>query len=499
MKNSFRRPILCAVLILGTLTAAEVPQRYRPVTSRIRAQSLKGRLSFLASDALEGRATPSRGLDIAAEYIASEFRRAGLEPAGGDGYFQTAKWLLIRPDKRGLLVRLDAAGRSFTLAPDRVEARLAGAMELDREPVVYIDAAAPEGWGELSAADVAGKVVAIGGVSRIGNLPAARRLAARRRLGALREMLHRAAPRLILDAGYTTAARSGDEILLDPELPPAIEAPEASGFFSPLPSRAAGITLTLHIARPESRPVVLRNVAALLKGSDAELSKTYVLLSAHYDHLGTKPEGAGDRIYNGADDDGSGVVSVLEIASALARSGSRPRRSILFITYFGEELGLLGSKYYAQHPLVPLEQTVANINIEQVGRTDDTIRPRINEATFTGFDYSTLVPVFVEAGKLTGIKVDSYQEPASDRPAGDPFFARSDNFPLARRGVVAHTVCVALEFPDYHLVSDDWSKLDYSNMARVDRMIAVGLVMIADSGTAPEWNRLNPETAPYRR
>lgn len=499
MKNNFRRSIVCSVLIVTVSLAAEGPDRYRAVTTRIRAQSLKGRLSFLASDALEGRGTPSRGLDVAAEYIASEFRRAGLEPAGWDGYFQTAKWLMVRPDKRGLLVRLDAAGRSLTLAPDGVEARLPGAMELDRAPVVYFDAAAPDGWGELKAADVAGKVVAINGASRIGGLPTAARLAARRRLGALRDLLRHAGPRLVLNAGYRTATRAGDEILLDPELPPAVEAPEASEFFRGLPSQAAGITLTLHAGQPESRPALVRNVAALWRGSDAKLSGTYVLLSAHYDHLGMKPGGTGDRIYNGADDDGSGVASVLEIAAALARSGSRPRRSILFVTYFGEELGLLGSQYYARHPLAPLSRTVANINIEQVGRTDESTGLRINQATFTGFDYSTLVPVFVEAGELTGIKVVSYQDRVAGQPAEDPFFARSDNYSLATRGVVAHTVCVALEFPDYHLVSDEWPKLDYQNMARVDRMIAVGLLMIADSGTRPEWNRSNPETAPYRR
>lgn len=488
-----------AALLLAAMLGAEPPSRYLPVLGKIHARSLEGRLSFLASDALEGRGTPSRGLDTAAEYIASEFRRAGLEPAGDDGYFQTARWMMVRPVRSGLLVRLDREGGSVTLAPGRVDAGLTGALRLDNAPVIYFDAAAPDSWGELSADAVAGKVVAVSGVSRIYGLPAAERGPAIRSYYMLKDFLARARPLVVLRADYGTPAPSGEEMLIDPESVPTILAPEAREFFTRLRSRSAGITLSLNVPAPESRPVQLRNVAALFKGADPELSKTYVLLSAHYDHLGMKPDGDGDRIYNGADDDGSGVVSVLEIASALARSGIQTRRSILFIAYYGEELGMLGSGYYSRHPLVPLEQTVANINIEQVGRTDDPIQPRINEATFTGFDYSTLVPVFAEAGRLTGIKVVPYQDPASSEPAGDPFFVRSDNLALAARGVVAHTVSVALEFPDYHRVSDEWQKVNYSNMARVDRMIALGTLWIADSETAPRWNLSNPATIPYRR
>ncbi len=500
MKISRRVRFSGSLLILAAIAlAAQMPERYLPVMAEIRSKSLEGRLSFLASDELEGRGTPSHGQDVAAEYIASEFRAAGLEPAGDKGYFQTADWQMVRPKQEGLLVRLEAPGHAITLAPDRVEAKLTESMQLDKAPVLLIDVSSPAHSDEMTAEALAGKVVALTGISRIDGLPVSERNGARRRFRALQALLRHARPRVILRADYGMRSRSGQEILVDPELPSTILAPEAREFFAGMHSGTPGITLTLNVPAPESRPVRLRNVAALLKGSDPELSKTYVLLSAHYDHLGMKPDGRGDRIYNGADDDGSGVVSVLEIAAALARSGVHPRRSILFVTYFGEELGLLGSQYYARHPLVPLEQTVANINLEQVGRTDDSIQSRVNEATFTGFDYSTLVPVFEQAGKLTGVHVVRYKDPNSGESAGDPFFARSDNISLASRGVVAHTVCVALEFPDYHRVSDEWPKVDYQNMARVDRMIALGTLMIADSETAPEWNRSNPATQPFQR
>ena len=163
----------------------------------------------------------------------------------------------------------------------------------------------------------------------------------------------------------------------------------------------------------------LRNVIGVVRGSDPHLQDTYVIVTAHYDHLGMKPPGEGDLIYNGANDDGSGTVSVIELASAIASMHPHPRRSIVFMTLFGEEEDLLGSQYYARHPVFPLNRTVADVNLEQIGRTDDSEGPQVKSATFTGFTYSDLPALFVEAGKATGVKV-------YDRNTGnDPFFGRS--------------------------------------------------------------------------
>ena len=120
-----------------------------------------------------------------------------------------------------------------------------------------------------------------------------------------------------------------------------------------------GAEMSLRLQAPVDRPVRLRNVIGLLRGSDPVLRDSYVLLSAHYDHLGTRPELAGDNIFNGANDDGSGTVSVIELASAFATLRQRPRRSIVFMTFFGEEKGLLGSRYYGRHPVFPIDKTVA--------------------------------------------------------------------------------------------------------------------------------------------
>jgi Zn-dependent M28 family amino/carboxypeptidase len=201
------------------------------------------------------------------------------------------------------------------------------------------------------------------------------------------------------------------------------------------------------------------------------------------------PGGQGDRIFNGANDNASGTASMIAAASALVQAP--PKRSVLFIAWFGEETGGYGARYYTRHPIVPIDKTVADVNLEQTGRTDDTSGPVVNSATLTGFDYSEVGAVFAEAGRATGVTV------AKDEKRSDAFFSRSDNLTLAQAGIPAHTLCVAFEYPDYHRVSDEWVKLDYANMERVTRTIAAGVWMIAERANAVNWNQQNPKAARY--
>jgi len=242
---------------------------------------------------------------------------------------------------------------------------------------------------------------------------------------------------------------------------------------------------SIHLASPHEKPATPRNVIGILRGSDPSLRDTYVLVTAHYDHLGI----AGDRIYHGANDDGSGTASVIELARALATL--KPRRSIAFMTYFGEEKGLIGSTYYAHHPTLPIDKIVAQLNLEQLGRTDSSEGPQMATAAFTGFDYSTVTDFVLAAGELTGIKVYKHARNS------DLYFSASDNLPLAQAGVPAHTLGVTFQFPDYHGVGDEWQKIDYENMAKVDRMVALALVMLANTDQPPHWNDQNPTAAPY--
>jgi Zn-dependent M28 family amino/carboxypeptidase len=239
---------------------------------------------------------------------------------------------------------------------------------------------------------------------------------------------------------------------------------------------------------PEPLPV--RNVVGVLRGSDPELSRTYVMVTAHYDHVGIRGDGP-DRIFNGANDDGSGTVSVIELARAFAAQKVRPKRSIVFMTVFGEEHGLVGSRYYGKHPLVPVADTVADINLEQVGRTDDSEGPQVRAVAVTGADYSEVWDVLRKAGELSGTRV--IRHPVNS----DRYFGRSDNQALADLGVPAHTLSVAYAFPDYHGPADTWDKIDYDNMAAIDRTVALAILAIANDPQAPRWNAGNPKAAKY--
>jgi Zn-dependent M28 family amino/carboxypeptidase len=330
----------------ATLTAwkPELSPDRRAALERISPDSLKGNLSFLASDALEGRATPSPGLTIAAEFIAAQFRKAGLEPGvkteSGESYFQTT----------------------------------------------------------------------------------------------------------------TLKARGSDE----------------------------------------EKPV--SNVIGVLRGSDPKLKDSYIIVTAHYDHIGMNPSAPGDdKIFNGANDDGSGTVGVIELAQALSTLKVRPKRSIVFMTFFGEERGLLGSRHYGKNPVFPLEKTIAHINLEQIGRTDDREGPRVSGASMTGFDFSDIGPIFAAAGKAIGVDISKHPKNS------DAFFGRSDNQALADLGVPAHTLCVAYVYPDYHGVGDHWEKVDYPNTAKVLKGIALGILTLADSKDEPRWNAANEKAARYQK
>lgn len=228
---------------------------------------------------------------------------------------------------------------------------------------------------------------------------------------------------------------------------------------------------------PLKRGGEARNVAAILKGSDPELQNEYVILSAHYDHMG--------HGFPGANDNASGTASVMEIAAALASREGRPKRSILFLAFAGEEAGLLGSNWYVDHPIVPLNDTVAEINLEQLGRTDEETGREVKAFALTGTSYSNLTALIEGAVNQTGVRI--YQ-----RKDNDAFFDRSDNWPFAGHGVVDTTIVVAFGYPDYHRPGDTARKIDFQNLAAVDRGIAAAVLELANSPHRPVWTRPRP-------
>jgi hypothetical protein len=470
-------------------TQPPAPQ-VRDALDAIHADALREDLKFIASDELQGRDSPSAGLDRAADYIAGEFRKAGLEPGANGSYFQNASMLVEEPDTSGFALKLAAGSREFTASPKDAAASVAEAVDLKDAPVFKLDLGDQSVVEKLTPRDLDGKVVMVEFSTRRG--PGARsvgRMLRESKAALVITVVKKAVDspgrphRRLVDSGGSHPVSGPPRLTLAGE--------DADRFYAALKPGASGATAMVHIAAPRRTPATLRNVIGILRGSDAALRDSYVFLTAHYDHLGVKPDGPGDRIYNGANDDGSGTVSVMEVARALGQLPRHPRRSIVFMTFFGEEEGLIGSEYYVHHPLLPLANTVADLNLEQVGRTDATDGRQISNATLTGFDYSDLTSFVQRAGKSTAIKI--YKNSASS----DAYFSASDNFSFAEAGVPAETLCVAFDYADYHAVGDEWQKIDYDNMAKVDRAIALAMFLMADSDQAVRWNVSNPKTAPY--
>lgn len=481
-----------AVFVAAFAAEAQSPTLLQLISTRLTADALKADVSFLASDALEGRGTPSPGLDIAAEYIAAQFRRGGLEPAGDDGYFQTAHYEQVTPNFEGLELSVTADGQKVAAEKSALVLQDAVAADVKDASVLKVSMSDASALDALTEEQVRGKVLVLELPDAAAGRGAAMTL---RRAPAAATKLHASLVVILRQAGGGGAAGGGRGGRLR----------EAAGAASPSvpvlvvsdPAvrnalvNAKEATVSAHIAAPAVQQVKLRNVVAILRGTDPALKDTYVMLTGHYDHLGVRGSGPGDHIFNGANDDASGTSSVIEIANALAAL-PRPKRSIVFMTVFGEELGDLGSGYYARHPIFPLVRTVADVNLEQLGRTDESnVGTHANQFNLTGFDFTNIAAVFRKAGEQTGVQV------VKDEKNSDPFFTRSDNAAFANAGVPSTTLSVAYVYSDYHGAGDEWPKLDYENMAKVDRTIALAALDIANSVETPKWDTNNPKTAAF--
>jgi Zn-dependent M28 family amino/carboxypeptidase len=235
----------------------------------------------------------------------------------------------------------------------------------------------------------------------------------------------------------------------------------------------------------------VRSVLGVIPGSDSVLGSEYVLVTAHYDHLGQRGT-AEDNIFNGANDNASGTVGLIEAAAAISSSPKKPKRSIMFVALWGEEKGLQGARAFVKNPPVALKNIVAVINLEQIGRTDDSEGERVMEANITGYSFSTLTNSIVDAAKPSGVKVTEHPK------LSNPYFRASDNLIFAQAGIPAHTISTCYQFPDYHRATDHWDKINKRNFARIIEMVNLATLEVASQTKRPEWN-LIPETSQYRQ
>jgi hypothetical protein len=490
------RLLLCLPALASAPLAATAQSRpLRRAAETIAQADVSRRVHLIAHDSMGGRDTPSPGLEKTAAYIAAEFRRMGLKPLGDSG-----TWL----QRYGIRVReVDTAGSSLGYAEAGAER-----MTLRLGPDVKLMFGAPR-TEQLTV-----PLVLIGGAPGDGATldPAAMRGHALIWLappGAPQRMVTQIL-RLGIDAGAaflivsipddsTFAARSmprGEIVTADEVGWPFVMLQRESAVLAQFPDAAqqlaevrAAATLvavpvpewTVSVRTRFRRDEALRvpNVVGLVEGRDPALRGEYVVVSAHFDHVGSRCRGADgpDKICNGADDNASGTTGLLELAEAFARPGARPARSLIFVAVSGEERGLWGSEYFALRPPVAIDRMVANLNMDHLGRNwRDSI-------VVIGTEHSDLgQPVSDVALAHPELKV----APLPDQWPAEQIYFRSDHYNFARQGVPILFFTNGFH-SDYHAVTDSPDKIDAEKAARVIRFIFYIAHSIANAPERPRW------------
>ncbi|MCC6670077.1 MAG: M28 family peptidase [Planctomycetes bacterium] len=434
------RIVGCAVVLLlvAVRGVGQSPGAAR-IPDPLAKERVASTLQELASDAMAGRDTPSPELDRAAELLVARLKAAGVQPGGkGGSYFHTYRKAAARLAQAGIAVRVTGPdGKELVLRPDQD-------VRVFRVGRAY---------------EVRDTEVERAGPAQLARRGAQQGAAQRRPLflevpedGAVWQAHAKAVTRL------ARGGRGGAPWLLVRK--------------GVLPEGA--LRATIAIPEPESVEVELRNVVAVLPGT--QRAEEHVLLSAHYDHVGIGTPNGDDAIYNGADDNATGTTAVLLLAEKLA--GTPQPRSVTFAFFSGEEKGLIGSRAFADDPPFPLERIVANLNLEMLGR------PKPNErfqAWLTGRGLSDLESIVAPALRAEGVEVVAF-------PMEAMLFQASDNFSLAAKGVVAHSLSAGHLHADYHKPDDEVDRIDTEHMARVLRGLHAATKVLASGGTVPRWN-----------
>lgn len=455
-------PRRIVIVIAAALALFAAPVRAQTAPSVVDPAWVAAHQAFLAGDALRGRGSATHDETVAAAYVAAQFQGLGLRPAPGmDGYTQTAAVIRTTPSGAASLsiggVTLSQADGLGLLSGGATAIRGRVEVATGDDPAALPDAeivmiAPPEGPSVGAWVNAA---------FRKGS-----RLVILRETSSLRDAVNRASPARPGFALAGAEARPSRTLVVVP-----------AAIYDRM-TAMAGTGAVWDPGQARVEQTVTTNAIGWLPGTDPEAG--VLLISAHLDHLGVRADGV---IMHGANDDASGTTAVLELARALA-NGEPHRRGILFVAYGSEEVGGLGSHWFGDHPPVPLTDIVANLEIEMIGAQD----PRMPDGVMmmTGFDRSTLGAALRDQGAL--IAPDLYPE--------QNFFERSDNYQLALRGVVAHTISGWAVTPTYHSVEDDNAHLDIPFMARAIQSLVAPLRWLADSDFVPDWA---PGGRPERR
>lgn len=527
----------CLGLFLAPNSCVDA-QRKESNAEQITAAQLRDYLTFVASDEMEGRNTPSRGLDTTARFIATLLARWGAKPAGDDGtYFQhiTLRNDTVDAEKS----RMELAGQTFTYGEDYFAGVANGTVTA---PLVY----AGEGWlvkgkniDAYSDVDPKGKIVVLdysngftpprglkrqdltgkqgedwanplsyakqrGAMGVIFIVPESDLLDWDRLRGArgqnflypekFRESAEASLPVFYIKPKVTAALFQGEKV-------------DSAAIYKSLADSAplaafaldSNKQITLKAAITTQRAMT-QNVVALFEGRDASLKNEYVAVGAHYDHIGmTARPVKGDSIYNGADDDGSGTVSLICMAEALAKARRHPRRSTLFVWHCGEEKGLWGSQYFTTYPTVPLDHIVTQLNIDMIGRSKPAGDTKPADKELSGPD-----EVYVIGSKMMSTELGALSEKVNshylklnfnyryDDPK-DPngFFFRSDHYNYAQKGIPIIFYFDGVH-EDYHGLGDEVQKIDFQKMEKVARTVYETLWEVSDRNRRPAIDKKLP-------
>ncbi len=458
MKSNLKRSIVVAAFILSAATLGNAQTADE--------RNIRAGMVFLAGDAMQGRGSGTPFERIAAEYVGSQFMQFGLEPAGDGGfdgkpgYIQTVN-----------ISRASFGGPAFLRYGSTV-------LNHGGEMFVLRTNAATVG-GPLQKITVLGQKAVAGSAVLV-------RTTGTEDPRALQQSLQR-------------LTADGASIVIVEEIPqwratwPTMATRRIGFTVSAVESKPA-VTIVVSKAAAEALsqlPELTRidfggpmapvqtsqtwNAIGKLTGTDPKLRAEVVVLSSHLDHIGVRENAAGDdKIFNGADDDASGTVAVMELARVLA-AGKRPKRTVYFVCYGSEEAGGFGSGHFVNTLAFPKENLIANLQWEMIGRPDAKVKPE--ELWLTGYDRSNLGPELAKRGaKLV-----------QDPHPTENFFQRSDNFTLARQGIIAHTVSSFGLHTDYHRASDELKTIDFGHMTKSINSMIKPIQWLLNSDFRPTW------------
>jgi hypothetical protein len=539
MKKNLFALLLAFALLVPTAAfgqKVQISASERKMAEAITADQLSNWLYFVASDAMGGRDTPSYGLDVTAEWLKMNLQRWGFKGAGDNGgFFQ--KMDMIKPKINFSATTATVGGQQLKLGSDFIAGPSAGSLQ--NAKLVFVG----DGWliksknlDPYRGIDVKGKVVVVLGQGlprgmTFQQLQASGKqgvdwmapAAAAMENGAV-GMITLANPQIT--AGWDRSRRqmeTGGNFSMDKLRDPAPSFPSiilseiasqailtgesvdyakiSAATAEPVPgfSLADSKSISLNIAVDVER-VPTQNVVALWEGSDPVLKNEMVAVGAHYDHDGTRPNAPGpDKIWNGADDDGSGTVAVLAIAEALAKAKTRPKRSVLLVWHTGEEKGLLGAEYFNKYPTVNIKNVIAQLNIDMIGRSKKEGDTNPANKDLTGNHAIYVIGKDMMSSTLGSVVADvnsNYLKMAYDLKYDDPkdtnrFFFRSDHYHYAVNGIP-----IAFWFngthEDYHRPTDHPDKIDYDKMEKVTRTIFLTLIELTDLKERPKIDKQLP-------